>query len=178
MSCICATATMIQLGSRVKCSQKEVISVTFRPASPSFCITTAASQSTAAWFQGCWGVTAPPWLEPPCDALAVLAGLRGDRDLHPDLELLPSLKAELTGDLWSSTNRKCNWFSSLRSMTGVTFPELDKGGPDVHDRFLHKHFTFFVFLAVCSSLILKKLFIHCCWNHSPKKGLTSAFSLQ
>lgn len=63
----------------------------------------------------------------------------------PSPEWLPSLRAELPGDLWSSANTKCNWFSSLSSMTGVTFPELDKGGPDVHDRFLHKHFTFFCF---------------------------------
>lgn len=38
----------LDLGSRVKCSQKEATSATFRPASPFFCISTAASQSTAA----------------------------------------------------------------------------------------------------------------------------------
>lgn len=83
-----------------------------------------------------WNHLVMPWM--CCRA-------EGGQGPAPSSEGLSSLKAELPGNLWSSANTKCNWFSSLRSMTGVTFPELDKGGPDVHDRFLHKHFTFFCF---------------------------------
>lgn len=147
---------MVLSGSRAKPSQKEVtFSVTFSASLSLFlhhhCSVTVYS-CLIAWmlrshsYTNAGTTSQCRWQEP---AAADVLQDRGERETcikTPALQVTAQPEMQSwQGDLWSSENRKCNWFFSLRSMTGVTFPELDKGGPDVRDRFLHKHFIFLFF---------------------------------
>lgn len=144
----------LELGLRVECSQKEVTPVTFRPASPFFCITTAASQSTAVWFQGCWGVTAPPGLEPPCDALNVLQGWGETGTCTQPLSDCPAWTQSCQGTFDPLQTESAIDSLHLAAWLVLHFLSWTRVVQMSMTDFCITTLHFFVFLAVCSSSLV------------------------
>lgn len=131
---------MLSSGSGIRLSQKKLNSMTFS-ASISLALyhhcSITLSSCLLAWMPGNHKYKTA---ETPRDAAAY--GWQRSAPGDSAVRSCPSRNSELTGDLWSSNNTKCNWFFLVTAMTVVTFSEQDKGGPDVHFCISNLHFCF------------------------------------